>query len=90
MSTWVVVLFAVAGVRLACVGCVDLQEQLNVLSKQVTVLLERRKEDIRSIEDNIRKSIYDSPELIGMRDEPRDGLGSENMVGFNESEEVPI
>ncbi|KAJ8963847.1 hypothetical protein NQ317_003174 [Molorchus minor] len=81
MSTWVVVLFAVAGVRLACVGCVDLQEQLNVLSKRDRTI-RAAEEDIRIIEDNIRRSIYDSPELIGMRDEVkhlRDGLGSENV-----------
>lgn len=41
----------------------DLEKQLRVLNKQVTILLEKRNEDVKSIEDNMRKTIYDIPDL---------------------------
>lgn len=52
-----------------CVECSDFQEQLSVLSKQVTALLDRRKEDMQSIEENVRRSVYNSPEIMDLRNE---------------------
>ncbi|XP_044762095.1 protein scabrous isoform X1 [Coccinella septempunctata] len=41
----------------------DLREQFRVLSKQVTALLERRREDLEIIEQNMRKELYETPEF---------------------------
>ncbi|KAJ8950648.1 hypothetical protein NQ318_010848 [Aromia moschata] len=60
---------AVGVCRCTCEPGADFEQQLHVLSKQVNALLEKRREDVRMIEDNIRRSVYDSPELSGIRDE---------------------
>ncbi|KAK9891407.1 hypothetical protein WA026_014645 [Henosepilachna vigintioctopunctata] len=41
----------------------ELKEQLRVLSKQVTTLLDRRREDLQIIEENMLKKLYETPEL---------------------------
>lgn len=45
----------------------DVQEQLRVLSKQVTALLERRKEDLRIIEEDMRRQLLKSREMEEFR-----------------------
>lgn len=47
----------------------DLEKQLRVLNRQVTTLLEKRNEDLKSIEDNMRKTIYDIPDLEIIRND---------------------
>lgn len=44
-------------------GPSELREQLRVLSKQVTALLDRRREDLEMIEENLRRKLYETPEL---------------------------
>lgn len=57
-------------VFLTCSGkCSDFEQELRLLSKQVRVLLEKRTEDVKMIEENIRKTIYDSEEMDQMRKE---------------------
>lgn len=78
MRSCVVVIYAVLG---CCGVCLtsgdemmtssDLQEQLRVLSKQVTTLLDRRTEDLTIIEDNIRKKLlrHQPEELVDVRND---------------------
>lgn len=47
----------------------SLEEQMRLLSKQVGALLDRRREDIQIIEDNMRKSLEKSKELVGVKEE---------------------
>lgn len=47
----------------------DLEEQLRVLSKQVTTLLDRRSEDLRSIEDDMRRKLSESQDLTDVKEE---------------------
>lgn len=41
-------------------GDVDLRQQLRTLGRQVTVLLERRREDLQSIEEHMRRKLIKS------------------------------
>lgn len=53
-----------------CVLCSDTtDQQLKVLSKQVAALLDRRREDIQIIEENMRKSLAKSQELVDVKEE---------------------
>lgn len=54
-----------------CCGWVksDLEEDFRVLSRQVSVLLDKRTEDVKSIEDHIRTAILDMPEIADIRTE---------------------
>lgn len=56
-------------VFLNCVRCSDFQQEFRLLSKQVQVLFNKRTEDMKMIEENIRKTIYDSAEMDQMREE---------------------
>lgn len=47
----------------------DLEEQMQVLSKQVTALLDRRKEDLDSIAKTMRENLAKSQELVDVREE---------------------
>lgn len=47
----------------------DLEEQMRVLGKQVTALLNKRTEDLKSIEDNMRRKLSHSQEFIDVREE---------------------
>lgn len=47
----------------------DVGEQLKVLSKQVTALLERRREDLQIIEESMRKKLTKSQEFEDVREE---------------------
>lgn len=47
----------------------DVEEQLKVLSKQVTALLERRREDLQIIEESMRKKLTKSQEFEDVREE---------------------
>lgn len=49
----------------------DLEEQMKVLSKQVTALLERRSEDIKSIEESMRKKLIEDEQLVNVKEEIR-------------------
>ncbi|KAH0818810.1 hypothetical protein GEV33_003981 [Tenebrio molitor] len=72
MRSWVKVAFVVVGVcSAACGEPSALEEQLRVLGKQVTTLLDRRREDLASIEDNMRRKILSGPELGDVREEMR-------------------
>ncbi|RZC42488.1 APG6 domain containing protein, partial [Asbolus verrucosus] len=72
MRSWVTVALVAVGVcSTACGESSALEEQLRVLSKQVTTLLDRRREDLASIEDNMRRKILASPELGDVREEIR-------------------
>ncbi|XP_072396424.1 protein scabrous [Diabrotica undecimpunctata] len=51
-----------------CAEC-DLEEDFRVLSKQVTALLDKRKEDVKIIEEHIKRAIFDIPEIVEMRNE---------------------
>ncbi|EFA00353.2 Protein scabrous-like Protein [Tribolium castaneum] len=64
---WVLLVLSTA----ACGGSSDLEEQMRVLTKQVTTLLDRRREDLASIEDNMRKRMLQSPEIGDVREELR-------------------
>lgn len=44
-------------------GSSELRDQFRVLSKQVTALLDRRREDLEIIEENMRRKLYETPEL---------------------------
>lgn len=52
-------------------GSSDLEEQMKVLSKQVTALLERRSEDIKSIEESMRKKLIEDEQLVNVKEEIR-------------------
>ncbi|CAH0549257.1 unnamed protein product [Brassicogethes aeneus] len=49
--------------------CDNLEEQLNVLSQQVSVLLEKRDEDLKIIEENMKRKLFEKLELPGFQDE---------------------
>lgn len=51
-----------------CVCGDTVEQQLKVLSKQVTALLDMRKDDIQIIEENLRKKLLRSQELVEIRD----------------------
>lgn len=44
---------------------------LRVLSKQVRALVERRAEDLRSIEESVRRTVFNGPEVEELRDQVR-------------------
>lgn len=50
---------------------VNLRDQLKMVSKQVTALLERRAEDLKSIEEHMRRKLTRSQELSDVREEIR-------------------
>lgn len=54
---------------IACATASDVEEQLKVLSKQVTALLERRREDLQIIEESMRKKLTKSQEFEDVREE---------------------
>lgn len=59
-----------ASVCFNCCVCSDATDlQLKVLSKQVSALLDRRREDIQIIEENMRKSLAKSRELVDVKEE---------------------
>lgn len=65
-----VVFFAVlVGVCFDCCASETNEQQLKVLSKQVTALLDRRREDIAIIEENMRKNLAKSQELVDVKEE---------------------
>ncbi|XP_056636562.1 protein scabrous [Diorhabda sublineata] len=51
-----------------CVFC-DLEEDFRVLSKQVSILLDKRKEDVKIIEEHMKKAIFEMPEIVEMRNQ---------------------
>lgn len=59
-----VVAVLVVAVCFVCGETSDLENELRVLNKQVTTLLDRRREDLQSIEENLRKQLFQSPELV--------------------------
>lgn len=67
----IVVLLFTNGVIFACgeSESSDLKEQFSVLSKQVTTLLDRRRDDLQLIEDSLRKKLAGSQELLDVKDE---------------------
>lgn len=64
-----VVAMLVVGVCFVCGEPSDLENELRVLNKQVTTLLDRRREDLESIEGNLRKQLFQSPELVKVQEE---------------------
>lgn len=56
-------------VFIACATASDVEEQLKVLSKQVTALLERRREDLQIIEESMRKKLTKSQEFEEVKEE---------------------
>lgn len=64
-----VFVFVITSWLLTCAECGDFEQEFRLLSKQVRVLLDKRTEDMKMIEKNIRKSIYDSDEMDEMRKE---------------------
>ena len=69
MRLWAVAALVAVGVCSACGESSALEEQLRVLSKQVTTLLDRRREDLASIADDLRRKVLSSAELGDVRDE---------------------
>ncbi|KAL1517246.1 hypothetical protein ABEB36_001035 [Hypothenemus hampei] len=49
----------------------DVDYDLRVLSKQVKALVERRTEDLKSIEESVRKTVFNGPEVEELRDQVR-------------------
>ncbi|XP_050301194.1 protein scabrous [Anthonomus grandis grandis] len=47
----------------------DTEYDLRVLSKQVKALLERRSEDLKSIEESVRRTVFNGPEVEELRDQ---------------------
>ncbi|KAG5885039.1 hypothetical protein JTB14_018635 [Gonioctena quinquepunctata] len=66
--TVVVVMFIFSGTCSTCAES-DLETDFRVLSKQVTALLDKRREDMKSIEQHVMKAIFDTPELLDLRNE---------------------
>lgn len=52
-------------------GVLSMEEQLAVLAKQVKALTERRREDLESIEDNMRRKLTMSQDFLDVREEIR-------------------
>ncbi|XP_031348512.1 protein scabrous [Photinus pyralis] len=52
-------------------GKSEFEEELQILSKQVKALLDRRKEDLEIIEDSLRRKLFKSPEISDVQDEIR-------------------
>lgn len=52
-------------------GTSDLEGRMQVLSKQVTALLERRSEDLKSIEESMRKKLVKDEQLGDVKEEIR-------------------
>lgn len=69
----VATLAAVALLANWCVvdGSSDLEERMGVLSKQVTALLERRSEDLKSIEESMRRKLMEDGQLVDVKEEIR-------------------
>lgn len=49
----------------------DADYDLRLLSKQVKALVERRTEDLKSIEESVRKTVFNGPEVEELRDQVR-------------------
>lgn len=62
-------MFAFICLRLVFPVAGDFESDLRLLSKQVTALLERRNEDVKSIAENIRRTVYESKEIVEMKEE---------------------
>lgn len=45
------------------------EDDLKLLSKQVKTLLDRRRDDLKLIEDSLRKKLISSSELLDVKDE---------------------
>lgn len=70
MRATAVVLIVAAFVAYASAGESD-EYDLRVLSKQVRALVERRAEDLRSIEESVRRTVFNGPEVEELRDQVR-------------------
>lgn len=70
-STRIISLCVLTIVFIFCFECVycDLEEDFRVLSKQVTILLDKRKEDVKIIEEHMKKAIFDMPEIAEMKNQ---------------------
>lgn len=70
-STRIISLCVLTIVFIFCFECVycDLEEDFRVLSKQVTILLDKRKEDVKIIEEHMKKAIFDMPEIVEMKNQ---------------------
>ncbi|XP_023029882.1 scabrous [Leptinotarsa decemlineata] len=69
MEAWTLtVVLILIGTSLTCADS-DLETDFRVLSKQVTALLDMRMEDMKTIEQHILKAIFDTPEIIDIRNE---------------------
>lgn len=77
-STILVCVVATAVVVLSCAtvtnaaAASDLEIELRVLSKQVTTLMERRRDDLKLIEEDLAKKLANSQEINDMRKEIQD------------------
>lgn len=49
----------------------NLENELKLLSKQVTTLLDRRRDDLKLIEDSLRRKLSASSELLDVKEELR-------------------
>lgn len=60
-----------AVVLVASVICAasDLEQDLRTLSKQVSTLLDRRRDDLRLIEDSLRRKLIGSREILDVKEE---------------------
>lgn len=47
----------------------NIEQQLKVLSKQVTTLLDMRRDDIRIIEESMKKKLLRSQEFVELKDQ---------------------
>ncbi|XP_060535071.1 protein scabrous [Cylas formicarius] len=63
------ILVACASLNAVRVQGVPKDDELIVLSKQVKALVERRTEDLRNIEENVRKIVFKGPEVEELRDQ---------------------
>lgn len=52
-----------------CHGDTTIEQQLNVLSKQVSTLLDMRRDDIRIIEESMKKKLLRSQEFVELKDQ---------------------
>lgn len=67
--TWLYIVVLVTSVILTCAENYNLEQELKVLSKQVTTLLDRRRDDLKLIEDSLRRKLTGSQELQDVKDE---------------------
>ncbi|KAH1008512.1 hypothetical protein HUJ05_009066 [Dendroctonus ponderosae] len=71
-STAFAVIVSVVLVQIGAQNAIgDADYDLRVLSKQVKALVERRTEDLRSIEESVRRTVFNGPEVEELRDQVR-------------------